>query len=339
MLTGEPSTGEYIIADEPAKIMAYAYVQLYDERWVLVVSTFLPEVTANLRDNFRLFFILGIIILGVITLLGLSLYYVNARRIRAEEAKRQSEQLQQLQQQLSHTSKLASIGEIVDTVAHEINTPTGIIAAHADAILLQSNQQDIYSEELGIIKNQTRRIHDYTRSLLGYSKRMPFNPQPIKIHKIIEECVYLLGHRFRAKQISVSIKNIDNLPQLIVDQGQLEQVFINLLNNAVDAIEGPGEIKIETSLAYQKAKLEGNLMPEGIKILITDNGRGIKSADMTQIFEPFFSTKLPTEGTGLGLYISKSIIQRHHGKIEVRSKIREGATFNIFLPLNIQWER
>jgi signal transduction histidine kinase len=339
MLTGEPSTGEYIIADEPAKIMAYAYVQLHDERWVLVVSTFLSEVTASLRDNFRLFFILGIIILGVITLLGLSLYYVNARRIRAEEAKRQSEQLQQLQQQLSHTSKLASIGEIVDTVAHEINTPTGIIAAHADAILLQSNQQDLYSEELGIIKNQTRRIHEYTRSLLGYSKRVPFNPQPIKINKIIEECVYLLGHRFRAKQILVSIKNIDNLPQLIVDQGQIEQVFINLLNNAVDAIEGPGEIKIETSLAYQKAKLEGKLIPEGIKIIITDDGRGIKSADMTQIFEPFFSTKLPTEGTGLGLYISKSIIQRHHGKIEVTSKIREGAAFNIFLPLNIQSER
>jgi two-component system NtrC family sensor kinase len=318
--------------------MAYAPIQLHDEKWVLVISTFLPEVTANLRDKFRLFFILGVIILGVIIVLGLSLYYVNTKRIRAEEAKGQSEQMRHLELQLSHASKLASIGELVDTVAHEINTPTGIIAAHADAILFQSNKENIYSEELGIIKKQTRRIHDYTRSLLGYSKRVPFNPQPIKINKIIEECVYLLGHRFRAKQILVSIKNIDNLPQLIVDQGQIEQVFINLLNNAVDAIEGPGEIKIETSLAHLDAKLEGNIIPEGIKISITDNGKGIKSAEMTQIFEPFFSTKLPTEGTGLGLYISKSIMQRHHGKIEVTSKMGKGTAFNIFLPLNIKWD-
>ena len=159
------------------------------------------------------------------------LYFVNTKRIRAEEAKSQSEQMQQLQLQLSHASKLASIGELVDTVAHEINTPTGIISAHADAILLQTNQKNICAEELRIIKKQTKRIHEYTRSLLGYSKRMPFNPQPIKINKIIEESVYLLGHRFRAKQILVSINNIDNLPQLIVDQGQIQQVFINAVAN------------------------------------------------------------------------------------------------------------
>jgi signal transduction histidine kinase len=339
MLTGGPSIGEYLIANEPAKVMAYAPVQLQNEKWVLVISTFLPEVTANLRDKFRLFFILGVIILGVILVLGLSLYYVNTKRIRAEEAKSQSEQMRQLQLQLSHASKLASIGELVDTVAHEINTPTGIIAAHADAILLQSNQEDIYSEELGIIKKQTRRIHEYTRSLLGYSKRVPFNPQPIKINKIIEECVYLLGHRFRAQQISVSYKHSDDLPQIIVDQGQIEQVFINLLNNAVDAIEGPGMIKIETSFAHRKTKLEGNIIPEGMAVSITDNGKGIIQSKLAQIFEPFFSTKLPTEGTGLGLYISKSIIQRHRGKIEVSSKIGEGTTFNIFLPLNIKWDK
>ncbi len=339
MLAGGSATGEYTIGVEPTKIMAYVPIRLEDERWVLVISTFLPEVTANLRDKFRLFFILGVIILGVITLLGLSLYYVDAKRIRAEEAKRQSEQLQQLQQQLSHTSKLASIGEIVDTVAHEINTPTGIIAAQADALLLQTDRKDFYSEEMDIIKNQTRRIHDYTRSLLGYSKRVPFNPLPIQLNELLEECIYLLGHRFRAKQISISKNFIDNLPQLIVDKGQIEQVFINLLNNSIDAIEGAGVIKIETGLAHKEAKLEGNIIPEGILISITDNGKGIKQADMTQIFEPFFSTKLPTEGTGLGLYISKSIIQRHHGKIEVTSKEGEGTTFTIFLPLNIHWDK
>ncbi len=339
MLTGGPSTGEYVIADEPVKIMASVPIQLLDERWVMVVSTFLPAVTASLRDKFQLFFILGVIILGVITVLGLSLYYVNTKRIRAEEAKSQSEQMQQIQRQLSHASKLASIGELVDTVAHEINTPTGIIAAHADALLLQQDKINVCSEELYIIKNQTRRIHDYTRSLLGYSKRVPFNPQPINLNEILEECIYLLGHRFRAQHITISKNYTNNLPHLIIDQGQIEQVIINILNNAVDAIEGPGVIKIETSLAHGKTKLEGNIIPEGIMISITDNGKGIKQSEMTQIFDPFFSTKPPTEGTGLGLYISKSIIQRHHGKIEVASIEEEGTTFTIFIPQNIHWDK
>jgi signal transduction histidine kinase len=339
MLTGGPAMGEYIIANEPKKVMAYAHLQLQDERWVLVISTFLPEVTANLRGKFRLFFILGIIILVVITVLGLSLYYVNAKRIRAEEAKRQSEQLQQLQQQLSHTSKLASIGELVDTVAHEINTPIGIIAAHADALLLQPNQNENCSEEIHLIKNQTKRIHEYTRSLLGYSKRLPFNPQPINLNKILDECVNLLGHRFRAQNISVVKNYTDDLPKLIGDRGQIEQVFVNLLNNAVDAINGSGIIEIETRLSYGESNLEGDITLKGVIISITDNGRGMKPDERTQIFEPFFSTKLPTEGTGLGLYISKSIIQRHHGKIEVISEFGKGTTFSIILPINIEWDK
>jgi len=339
MLTGKPAFGEYVIADEPAKIMAYVPIRLNDEKWVVVISTLLPEVTANLRDKFQIFFILGILILVVITLLGLSLYNANAKRIRAEEAKRQSEQLQQLQQQLNYASKLASIGELVDTVAHEINTPTGIIAANADALLLQQNPKKYCcAEEMHLIKNQTRRIHEYTRSLLGFSKRLPFNPQPINLNEILDESVFLLGHRFRAQNIDI-VKNYENdLPKLVVDRGQMEQVFVNLLNNAVDAMEGSGRIKIETTVSRGASKFEEDDSIKNISVSIGDNGSGIKSSDISQIFEPFFSTKRPTEGTGLGLYISKSIIQRHHGMIKVSSELGKGTIFRILLPIDIEWD-
>jgi len=333
MLIEGASIGEYKIGNEPIKIMAHVPINLGCEKWILVISTFLPKVTASLRDKFQLFFMLGIVILIVFTLFSLLLYYANARRIRAEEAKRQSEQMHQLQEQLSQASKLASIGELVDTVAHEINTPTGIIAAHADALLLQPDQKNICADEMLVIKKQTRRIHDYTKSLLGYSKRISLNPQPTCIKSIIEECVYMLGHRFRARQISVKQNYSPSLPKILIDHGQIEQVFINLLNNAVDAIEGPGLITIDVLKVGGEYDPEREFSGHGISIQIKDNGSGIKSADIDKIFKPFFSTKPPGQGTGLGLYISKSIIERYKGTIKVSSDSDTGTAFKIILPL------
>ena len=227
---------------------------------------------------------------------------------------------------------MASIGELVDTVAHELNTPAGIIAAQADAILLQSETPDSFSEELEIIKNQTRRISKYTRSLLNYSKRIPFKPELIRLNKILDECIYLLGHRFRAHNISV-IKNYPKyLPELILDWSQIEQVFVNILNNAVDAIEDSGEIRINISTIPSDYYLKNYKALDGLNIEISDNGEGINSDDLPHIFEPFYSSKISSKGTGLGLSITKAIIHRHGGKIDVKSELGRGTEFNIFLP-------
>ncbi|UCF65856.1 MAG: hypothetical protein JSW33_08525 [bacterium] len=333
MLTSPASLGEYKIGTEPPKIMAYFPIQLHKEKWILVISTLLPEVTAGLREKFRLFFILGIIILIVIATLGILLYLVNTKRILAEEARKQSEQMQELQQQLNHASKLASIGELVDTVAHEINTPAGIITAQADAALLQMKEKSAFTEELNIIKNQTQRISKYTRSLLGYSKRLPFNPVPTNLKELLDESVYLLGHRFRAKRITVKKFYKSKLPLLLLDRNQMEQVFINILNNAVDAIEGPGEIKIKAEIITTDLKSGESLNGKEIKIEFIDDGEGIPPVELNNLFKPFFSTKLPREGTGLGLYISKSIIVRHRGKIGIESDPEKGTRVYITFPV------
>jgi signal transduction histidine kinase len=330
-----PSTGEYsIIGDEPPKVMAYFPMDLHGQRWILVISTFLPEITASLRDKFSLFFILGFIILGVIIFFSFLVYYLNSKRIRAEEGERNLEQIQEYQEQLNQASKLASIGELVDTVAHELNTPAGIIAAHTDAILLKNEPSAEITEPLNVIKRQTRRISDYTKRLLNYSQSMPFYPEPTDLEPLINECVFLLNHRFRAKNISVT-KNIElKQTQVIVDRRQMEQVLINLLNNSVDAVDSQGKITISLKKIDNGSISDEDQKKEKVLISIEDNGTGITQDHLAKIFNPFFSTKSKIKGTGLGLAITKAIIARHKGKIEVRSKPGEETIFNIFLPLN-----
>lgn len=328
-----PSVDEYyVLGDEPHKIMAYAPLKLQNQSWIIAISTLLPKVTTGLRSRFQLFFILGIIILAVIFTLGIMIYYINLRRIRAEEANKNLEQLHQYREQLSQASKLASIGELVDSVAHEINTPAGIIAAHTDALLLEDGQNEIIKEELITIKNQIRRISEYTRTLLTYSRLMPFRPEAVRIEDLIEECIYLIGHRIKANKIQLE-KNYDqSLPLLLTDKRQIEQVLINILNNAVDALFVGGKIKIITGKNDIIGHFPGSKKINGIFICIEDNGKGIKKENLSKIFNPFFSTKLDAQGTGLGLSISRSIIQRLRGKLDVESEEGKFTRFTITLP-------
>ena len=151
-----------------------------------------------MSNRFRLFFFIILIIVVTIIVVGYLLYLINAKRIRAEKERRLSEQKDLLHQQICQASKLASIGELVDTVAHEINTPISIIVAQTHALQLKCpNNSPPCTEELQIIKAQTQRISKYTRRLLNYSQLLPFQPKPIDLTLLMDECLYLLGQRFR----------------------------------------------------------------------------------------------------------------------------------------------
>ncbi len=334
MIEGGASIGEYTIGDEPPKIMAYMPIELNDEKWILAVSTFLPEVTASLRGKFTLFFGLGVIILIVILSLGSLLYFTNAKKIRAEETNRLLKQRQNFQDQLNQAAKLASIGELVDSVAHEINTPLGIIASHVDALNLQKDYPPKYIEDLMIIKNQTKRINKYTKSLLNYSQRMPFNPKPQSITKSLDDCLYLLKPRFHSKQINMVNRINPELPPVFIDKDQIEQVLINILNNAFDAVDQKGEIKIEAEIEKRSVSAINKTEINYISLKITDNGMGIPNEVLEKIYDPFYTTKTHDNGTGLGLAISKAIILRHKGKIEAASEVGKYTSFKILLPLN-----
>jgi signal transduction histidine kinase len=328
-----PSIDEYyVMGTEPDKIMAYVPVKLQNQTWIIAISTLLPKVTTGLRSRFQLFFILGLIILAVILTLGFLIYFLNLRRIRAEEANRNLEEIHQYREQLNQASKLASIGELVDSVAHEINTPAGIIAAHTDAILLENGADDGLKEELNIIRNQTRRISDYTRTLLTYSRLMPYKPEAIRIEDLIDECVYLIGHRLKSKKIRL-VKSYDSsLPLILADKRQMEQVVMNIVNNAIDALPEGGVIKINTGKNTLGSDPIGSKKMSGILISIEDNGSGIKKENLSKVFNPFFSTKLDKQGTGLGLSISRTIVQRYRGKLDVESEEGKYTKFTITLP-------
>lgn len=332
----EPTYGEYWVkGDEPSKIFAYVPISLENQKWFLAISTLLPNVTAKLRDKFQLFFVLGIIILVTMLSFIFIIYFLNLKRIKSEEARKNLEKIQDYQEQLNHSARLASIGELVDSVAHEINTPIGIISAHADSILLREEKNNIYKEELAIIKKQTKRISDYTKSLLSFSKRMAFNPENMDVKDLITESVFLLEPRFREKKIQI----IKDLPadavKILGDKRQLEQVLINIFNNGIDSLPADGKITIKLKeINIFQNKIFYEQPAEYVKILITDNGAGILKDNLSKIFDPFYSTK-EKNGTGLGLSISKSIIQRHKGKIEVKSGIGKGTTFTLIIPKNL----
>ena len=334
MIDGNSSFDEYTIGNEPPKIMAYVPLNLNGDKWILAISTFLPEVTANLRDKFALFFGLGILILFVIIALGALLYFQTVKKVRAEESSRHMEQRQNFQDQLNQATKLASIGELVDSVAHEINTPLGIISAHIDALKLQKDYPVKFSEDLEVIKNQTKRINNYTKSLLNYSHRIPFNPKPEKLTALIDECLFLLNPLFHSKRIRITKNYQHDMPPVEIDKGQIEQVFINLFNNAADAIENNGEIRIDVIIEEKNISIVNRGEIKYAAITITDTGIGIRPEDINNIFETFFTTKQEGKGTGLGLPISKAIILRHKGKIEVYSEPEKFTTFRIFLPVN-----
>lgn len=328
MLVNKSGYGEYIIGDEPSKIMAYSPIKIADNYWYLAISTYLPNVIASLKSKLNLLILSSALIFIIIIGFTIFNYRSNLGRIKADEERKRTLQEMKFQEDLNHVSRLASLGELVDTVAHEVNTPTGIISIQADALKIKSSGNHL-AEEIEIIKKQVNRISNYTRSLLNYSKRLPFKPQLTNIISVIDDSVFLLAHRFREKKIKLIKDYNDSFPELMIDRVQIEQVFINILNNAFDSMNEGGSINITVKKNLSEHKSSN--VSAGILIQIKNNGEKIPENIINQIFEPFFTTKHGSDGTGLGLSISKKIIVRHAGSI-IAENTESGPIFTIKLP-------
>ncbi|MBT3386421.1 MAG: hypothetical protein HN417_00665 [Desulfobacula sp.] len=284
-----------------------------------------------LGQKFRLFLVL--------LLVSMMTFTYESTRTRAEKYLHQStEQLKQTQVQLVQAAKLAAIGQMAAGVAHELNQPLMVIRGNAQLMLrrMNKNQYDIncLEKELNLFLKNTKRMMRIIDHLKTFSRMEDKNFTQVDVNAVINNCLLMMGEQIRLNNIELILNLGSDLPRVLGKINQLEQVFLNLLTNAKDAIcqrreneaNAPGVIEIATRMVKIRAKDE-------IEIKIKDTGTGIKNKDIDNIFDPFFTTKEVGRGTGLGLSISYGIIRDHQGDIDVVETGPKGSVFRITLPL------
>lgn len=235
------------------------------------------------------------------------------------------ESREQKQKELIQSKKMASIGTFSSGIAHEINNPLNNISLSTDTLLeeLGSMQEDEIKDILNDIMAQTDRASKIVRNLLDFSRTQSFEMQPLYIDFVLHKTTDLIANELRIHKIALTKDISDLLPQIYGDLQQLQQVFLNLIINAEQAIGDYGTITI---------KIREN-DKEYIRTDINDTGPGIAQENLEQIFDPFFTTKEAGKGTGLGLSIVYGIVKEHGGYIEVASKLGEGTTISVYLPI------
>jgi len=232
-------------------------------------------------------------------------------------------ELRDMQSHLIQSEKLASIGKLAAGIAHEINNPLGAVLIYGHLILEDTPEGQPHHENLKKIVKETTRCKDIVTGLLDFARPKEPQRQPTDIHDLLDRCLAFTERQALFQNIRVEKVYPPSLPRIVVDAGQLEQVFLNIIFNAAEAMDGTGTLTLRTT--YDSARDE-------VAVAIADTGHGFKEEDKKRLFEPFFTTKDVGKGTGLGLAISYGIIQRHHGTIEVHSEAGRGATFTIRLP-------
>ncbi|KJR40559.1 integral membrane sensor signal transduction histidine kinase [Candidatus Magnetoovum chiemensis] len=244
-----------------------------------------------------------------------------------QEIIRKEEDLKRSSQQYIHTEKLASLGRMSASIAHEINSPLTGILTFAHLIL---NRTPRYNEtdrnDLQIIINQAERCSNLITVILGYSRAFSSNTLEMSVNKTILNMLYLIRSQKKYASISVRDSLDQTLPLIQGDSSQIEQVFTNLFINAADAMDNKGTIIIKTRKIQKNNK-------DYIEIEFEDTGPGIPKDSIDKIFEPFFTTKPDGKGTGLGLAVTKGIIEKLEGTITVVSETGKGAKFVIHLPI------
>jgi two-component system, NtrC family, sensor kinase len=229
-----------------------------------------------------------------------------------------------LQAKLMHTEKMAALGQLVSGVAHEVNNPLAAIVGFTDLLLENPAVPDDAKEELQVILQEAQRTRVIVQNLLSFARQMPAQREPAQINSILRQTMKLRAYDLENHGVELTEKYATELPMVIGDPHQLQQVFLNILNNAYDAVQETRRTgKIEVQTVHRSDKIE---------IVFRDNGPGISQID--RIFDPFFTTKEVGKGTGLGLSICYGIIQAHRGEIVARNNPDgDGSTFVVRLPI------
>lgn len=241
-----------------------------------------------------------------------------------------AEELKKMQDQVVQVEKMASLGKLSLTVAHELNNPlTGILNYASLAIKelrkgrFAAEERESTLKDLEIVQTETARCGNIVKNLLLFSRKLDTGLTRERLHSIIETSLELVAHHFRLQQIEVVRRYVDGDDTILCDPDQFKQAFIALFINATESMDKGGTIEVST---------ERTEPGDGYRVCVRDTGCGIPKELLPQVFEPFFTTKTESKGVGLGLSVAYGAIRRHGGTIQVQSEVGEGTTFIIEIP-------
>ncbi len=260
-----------------------------------------------------------------------------------QELKDSYSSLQRVQDQLIQSSKLASIGELAAGVAHELNQPLMIIRTGSQILERKRKNGPIDEQQLDkhleSILSNSKRMMNIIDHLRTFSRQSSMSFSPVHINKVLENCFYMIGEQLRLRDISIRKELEADLPVINGDANQIEQVILNVLTNARDALEDKSAAADKADGGQKEITLITRISPEDpsmVELLVRDSGSGIPADKKDKIFDPFFTTKEEGKGTGLGLSVSYGIIQDHKGIIDIAETSNLGTTFRIRLPVTPQ---
>lgn len=310
----------------PRQIVAQTWIK--EPRWMLVVKQDYSEAFSQV--NHANYATLVFLHLSAITILIVSIFIT---RHMVTVIKKRDAEADNLNRQIMQAGKLASVGELSAGVAHEINNPLAIIMTERQILLdlakqtsdLNPDFEEQLSRSLSQVDSQIQRCKRITQNLLRFSRRTKSVIETVDLNAFIKEVIELMEREARTSGIKFFADLEENLPPLLSDPSQLQQLFLNLTTNAIDAHDGKpyGNIHISTRPDDQN---------EGVRVVFADTGSGISPESLEKIFDPFFTTKEVGKGTGLGLSICYSIIKGLGGDITVESEPGKGTEFTLFLP-------
>ncbi len=294
--------------------------------WLLVYQQKASDAFSDLKRTLR-------VTIAIVLFTGLCIVviaFILSKRMVNRVALADQEK-EMISEQVIETGKLASVGELAAGIAHEINNPVAIMVEEAGWIEDLLEEEDFKEREnrsefkraLEQIRTQGRRCKEITHKLLSFARKTDSRIQDIQINDLVEELIALSAQRAKFAKVDINLDLQRDLRTIKVSQAELQQVMLNLINNALDEMEkSGGTLKVSSAL-------EGGY----IVVEVADNGPGIPKANLARIFDPFFTTKPVGKGTGLGLSICYGIIKKMGGDIEVRSAVDAGATFRVKIPI------
>ncbi len=317
--------------DESGHKNIYVAASLKNGDWLLVYQQRASDAFSDFRRTLKVALI--IMLLGGFGIITMA--FILSRRM-VNRIARADREKQMMNKQVVETGKLASVGELAAGIAHEINNPVAIMVEEAgwiedlleDEEFQESENLDEFTRALEQIRTQGRRCKEITHKLLHFARKTDSRIQEVQINDLIEELVALSAQKAKYSNVTINTVLQKDLPSLQVSETEVQQVFLNLINNALDAMEKKGGVIDVTTL------MEG----DHIAVQVADNGPGIPEANLARIFDPFFTTKPVGKGTGLGLSICYGIIKKMGGEIDVHSVTGVGTTFRVLIPFPKQDE-